>query len=120
MAERIENYQRVYQPMDEDENLSYIKIVNLRSQIICNNVYGKLPQLISLMLMSSHIHKRPIYLIRSGECDEIGDTTLFIELNKAKKKERAIRKGVLNAARQPRESSEEDDEDFGKDAFTLG
>lgn len=78
---RVANYQKVYETLSEKEELAYIKIINLRSQIICNGIYGKIPQLIALVLMSAHIHPRPIYLTRAGFSSKIGDTTLFLELH---------------------------------------
>lgn len=83
LTDRVANYQQVYETLVESEELAYIKIINLRSQIICNGIHGKLPQLIALVLMSAHIHPRPIYLTRAGYSTKIGDTTLFLELHEA-------------------------------------
>ena len=51
---RIENYEQVYETIDNDA-LNYIKLINLQSKVICNRIYSRSAfQLISL-LMSLHI-----------------------------------------------------------------
>jgi hypothetical protein len=34
---RVQNYERAYQPVD-DANLSYVKVINFRSQLVVNKV----------------------------------------------------------------------------------
>ena len=46
---------------------SVIKLIDLRQKITCQNVYGRIPQLIAGMLMSVHTHRRPIFLVSSGD-----------------------------------------------------
>ena len=65
---RIKNYERVYEPI-QDDALSYLKLINLNSKIICNKIHGSLGHLISAYLMSIHIQPRPIYLVRTGKCE---------------------------------------------------
>ncbi len=65
---RIKNYERVYEPI-QDDALSYLKLINLNSKVICNKIHGSLGHLISAYLMSIHIQPRPIYLVRTGKCE---------------------------------------------------
>jgi 6-phosphofructo-2-kinase len=65
---RVANYERVYEPI-KDDYLSYLKLINLNSKIICNRIYGQLGQIIASFLMSIHIHPRPIFLTRAGNCE---------------------------------------------------
>lgn len=65
---RIANYEAVYEPVS-NEDFSYIKLINLRSKIICNKIYGRFAHLIATHLMCCHIEPRPIYLVRSGHMD---------------------------------------------------
>ena len=45
LAKRITEYEAVYEPLTED-HLSYIQVINLRSKLICNNIHGRLPQMV--------------------------------------------------------------------------
>ncbi|GMH53232.1 hypothetical protein TL16_g01405 [Triparma laevis f. inornata] len=65
LKERIKNYERVYEPL-EDDSLSYIKLINLHAKVICNLVHGALAHQIVNLLMSVHIQPRPIWLTRPG------------------------------------------------------
>ncbi|KJE94159.1 hypothetical protein CAOG_004843 [Capsaspora owczarzaki ATCC 30864] len=66
---RIHNYELVYQPIEDEENISYVKVINLASKLICSNVHGHLSHFITAFLMSLHIGQRPIYLVRSGKTE---------------------------------------------------
>jgi hypothetical protein len=50
LAQRIENYAKIYESIDDDR-LSYIKVINLASKVICNQIHGRLPQLIATFLV---------------------------------------------------------------------
>lgn len=56
----------------EDESMSYIKLINLQSKVVCNRIFGSLPHTIVLYLMSVHIGTRPIYFMVSPEDEEPG------------------------------------------------
>ena len=43
-----------------------------RDKISCQNIYGRIPQLVTSMLMSIHVHRRPIFLVRAGKSEPIG------------------------------------------------
>jgi hypothetical protein len=44
----------VYETVEDDEQLSYIKLINLQSKVICNRIYGKMAQKIVGFLMAIH------------------------------------------------------------------
>lgn len=87
---RIENYESVYETIDDDE-LSYIKLINMQSKVVCNRIYGNVAHLLTPFLMSIHIvyvfpciatidvriltnrdcRDRPIYLCRPGHSEFI-------------------------------------------------
>jgi predicted kinase len=69
LKKRVAMYEKVYEPIKETEELSYIKIRNLRAQLVINNIFGRLPQLLCVFLMSLHVVRRPIYLCRAGSSD---------------------------------------------------
>ena len=63
---RIAMYERAYEPLEEDE-LSWVKIVDVGRQMVANNVQGYLPSRLAFYLMNLHIAPRPIYLTRHGQ-----------------------------------------------------
>jgi len=72
---QIIKYQNNFSTLEDD--VSYVKIINLRSKIICNGIYGHLPSIITTYLMSIHIDIRPVWLMTpaqiTGENLENGD-----------------------------------------------
>jgi len=66
--ERVEKYQRVYQEI-ADDSLSYIKVMNLSSKVICNKIHGRTQHRILAFLMSLHVIERPVWLVRPGHVD---------------------------------------------------
>ncbi|GER30495.1 6-phosphofructo-2-kinase/fructose-2 6-bisphosphatase [Striga asiatica] len=65
---RLENYEKVYEPVEEG---SYIKMIDMVSghggQIQVNNISGYLPGRIVFFLVNTHLTPRPILLTRHGE-----------------------------------------------------
>ncbi|XP_075493496.1 6-phosphofructo-2-kinase/fructose-2,6-bisphosphatase [Primulina tabacum] len=65
---RLENYEKVYEPVEEG---SYIKMIDMVSghggQIQVNNISGYLPGRIVFFLVNTHLTPRPIFLTRHGE-----------------------------------------------------
>lgn len=44
----------MYETIDDDE-LSYVKLINMQSKVICNHIYGNMAHLLVPFLMSIHI-----------------------------------------------------------------
>lgn len=62
---RIRNYEKVYQTLDEDESdLTYLKIMNVGKQVIINNIQDYLQSRVVYYLMNLHIKPRSIFLSR--------------------------------------------------------
>ena len=62
---RIRNYEKVYQTIDEDEsNLTYLKIMNVGKQVIINKIQDYLQSRVVYYLMNLHIRPRSIWLSR--------------------------------------------------------
>lgn len=66
---RINFYETNYQTLNQDidSNLSFIKLVNVNSQIILNRIESYLESRIVYYVMNLHIKPRAIYLSRHGE-----------------------------------------------------
>jgi 6-phosphofructo-2-kinase / fructose-2,6-biphosphatase 2 len=62
---RIRNYEKVYQTIDEDESdLTYVKIINVGKQVIINRIQDYLQSRVVYYLMNLHIKPRSIWLSR--------------------------------------------------------
>ena len=62
---RIRNYERVYQTIDaEDEDLTYVKIIDVGTRVIINNIQDYLQSRVVYYLMNLHIKPRSIWLSR--------------------------------------------------------
>jgi len=102
LQKRISNYESVYEPIQDEEELSYIKLINLQSKIICYRIHGNIPHLLVAFLMSIHIHPRPIWLTRAGR-SEVGPNMIPI-----------LRSLISKDAEKPTANTEETKlEDFG-------
>jgi broad specificity phosphatase PhoE/predicted kinase len=63
---RIAHYEQVYVPVD-DQDGSYIKIIDVGRQVVLNRIHGQLPARLAPLLIHMHIGRRPIFLTRHGE-----------------------------------------------------
>jgi len=63
---RIKQYEAVYQTISEAD-LSYLKIINVGSQVILNRINGYLQSRIAFYLMNLHLKPRSIFFSRHGE-----------------------------------------------------
>lgn len=63
---RIREYEAVYQTISES-HLSYLKIINVGSQVILNRINGYLQSRIAFYLMNLHLKPRSIFFSRHGE-----------------------------------------------------
>ncbi|KAJ0403277.1 hypothetical protein P43SY_007581 [Pythium insidiosum] len=77
---RIEKYESVYETL-EDDNLSYIKLINMQSKVVCNRIYGNMAHLLVPFLMSIHIVDRPIYICRPAHFIKDPQSLSFRELS---------------------------------------
>ena len=63
---RIAHYQRVYQPLDDDEG-AYLRVTGPGRGVTVSNVDGYLAARLVFFLMNLHLTARPIWLTRHGE-----------------------------------------------------
>ncbi|VDM79215.1 unnamed protein product [Strongylus vulgaris] len=68
---RIENYKLQYEPLDEeeDEDLSFIKVINAGQSFYVHNVNGHVQSRVVYFLMNIHLLPRCIYLTRVGNIE---------------------------------------------------
>lgn len=66
---RIQKYDAANESISDDEQCSYIKIINVGKQLILNDIQGFVQGKIVSFLLNSHIMPRSIYLSRHGESE---------------------------------------------------
>jgi len=67
---RMDMYRRAFEAVDADgqeDNLSYIKMLNLSSHVVVHRVYGRVTTNLLPYLMALHIGHRPVWLVRMPE-----------------------------------------------------
>lgn len=75
LSQRIRNYEKNYESVEDQENLTYIKLINLQSKIICYHIRGYYPRLLVFFLMNLRVNRRPIWLTRAGHCMDINNSS---------------------------------------------
>ena len=65
--ERIEHYRAVYEPVDESEDCSFIKLVDVNRTVVAHGISGYFDGRILFFLSNMSIRPRPIWLTRHGE-----------------------------------------------------
>ena len=66
---RIAFYNNIYQTIEDNENLRYIKLINFNEKIFINNVFGINESLVMSYLMNLKLNNFPIYLTRHGQSE---------------------------------------------------
>lgn len=66
LRERVKRYEAAYETI-EDDDISYIKVFNLSSKLLANQIYGRLSKSIVPALMMWHVGSRPIWFCRAGQ-----------------------------------------------------
>jgi len=72
LLRRIGHYEKVYEPVDEEEmmlggervQVSYIKLLNFSSHVVAHNIWGRVATTVLPYLMSLHVGSRPVWLVR--------------------------------------------------------
>lgn len=64
--QRIANYAKVYEPVQESEG-SFVKLIDVGRRLEAHRIQGYLPSRLVYFLMNLHPIPRPIYLTRHGE-----------------------------------------------------
>jgi len=73
---RIRNYEKVYQTIDEDESdLTYVKLIDVGKHVIINQIQDYLQSRVVYYLMNLHIKPRCIWLSRVSTSLTIHDRT---------------------------------------------
>jgi len=78
---RIRNYEKVYQTIDEDEkDMTYVKLIDVGKQVIVNQIRDYLQSRVVYYLMNLHIKPRSIWLSRVSTASKRCLSVLSIDL----------------------------------------
>ena len=66
---RVAHYERAHEPLPNDSEHSYIKLIDVGRQFIMNRLYGYLQSRMAFFLINLHTQPRVIYLSRHGESE---------------------------------------------------
>lgn len=66
LKQRVKKYEEQYETI-QDDSISYIKVYNLSSKLLCNHIYGRMAKETVPALMAWHIGTRPVFLCRPGQ-----------------------------------------------------
>ncbi|VVT47083.1 uncharacterized protein SAPINGB_P001534 [Magnusiomyces paraingens] len=71
-VDRMRNYEKVYQPITEDEDNSgddfqYIKMIDVGKKVVCYNIKGFLAGQVVFFLLNFNLAERQIWITRHGE-----------------------------------------------------
>lgn len=67
--ERLSNYVRAYEPVEDDEDLQYIKMIDVGKKVISYNIQGFLASQTVYYLLNFNLAERQIWITRNGESE---------------------------------------------------
>lgn len=68
--ERLANYLTAYEPIDDSEDICYIKMVDVGKKVIAYNIEGFLASQTVYYLLNFNLRERQIWITRSGESED--------------------------------------------------
>lgn len=66
-TERLRNYEKAYETLDDDEGLQYIKMIDVGKKVVAYNVQGFLASQAIYYLLNFNLNERQIWITRHGE-----------------------------------------------------
>mmetsp|Transcript_4900 Transcript_4900/g.10980 ORF Transcript_4900/g.10980 Transcript_4900/m.10980 type:complete len:650 (+) Transcript_4900:394-2343(+) len=99
LLQRVTKYEQQYQTITDD-SLSYIKIYDLSTKLLCNHIYGRIAKDLVPALMAWHIGSRPIFLCRPGQTTIGVDGEDYVNKSKMKKTDLRQLNGLSIKARK--------------------
>lgn len=68
--DRLKNYLRAYQPIEDDENIPYIKMIDVGKKLISYKIQGFLASQTVYYLLNFNLAERQIWITRNGESED--------------------------------------------------
>lgn len=68
--ERLSNYLKAYEPIEDEENIQYIKMIDVGKKVISYKIEGFLASQTVYYLLNFNLTERQIWITRNGECED--------------------------------------------------
>lgn len=68
--ERLSNYIKAYEPIEDDEDIQYIKMIDVGKKVIANKIQGFLASQTVYYLLNFNLKERQIWITRNGESED--------------------------------------------------
>ncbi|KAH9200521.1 6-phosphofructo-2-kinase-domain-containing protein [Zygosaccharomyces rouxii] len=68
--ERLSNYLRAYEPIDDDEGLQFVKMIDVGKKVIAYEIQGFLASQTVYYLLNFNLSERQIWITRNGESED--------------------------------------------------
>lgn len=68
--ERLSNYLKAYEPIEDEENIQYIKMIDVGKKITSYKIEGFLASQTVYYLLNFNLTERQIWITRNGECED--------------------------------------------------
>ncbi|KAH3670345.1 hypothetical protein WICMUC_004841 [Wickerhamomyces mucosus] len=69
-TERLQNYEKAYEPIDDEEGLQYIKMIDVGKKVVAYNIQGFLASQTVFYLLNFNLNERQIWVTRHGESQD--------------------------------------------------
>ncbi|CEP24992.1 unnamed protein product [Cyberlindnera jadinii] len=66
-TERLHNYEKAYETLEDDEDLQYIKMIDVGKKVVAYNIQGFLASQAIYYLLNFNLSERQIWITRHGE-----------------------------------------------------
>ncbi|KAI8399472.1 Histidine phosphatase superfamily (branch 1) [Nakaseomyces glabratus] len=68
--ERLSNYIKAYEPIEDEEDIQYIKMIDVGKKVIANKIQGFLASQTVYYLLNFNLKERQIWITRNGESED--------------------------------------------------
>ncbi|QLG72518.1 hypothetical protein HG535_0D02260 [Zygotorulaspora mrakii] len=68
--ERLVNYMKAYEPIEDEENIQFIKMIDVGKKVIAYNIQGFLASQTVYYLLNFNLTERQIWITRNGESED--------------------------------------------------
>lgn len=89
--ERLSNYMRAYEPIEDAEDFQFIKMIDVGKKVIAYNIQGFLASQTVYYLLNFNLTERQIWITRNGESEDNVDGRLGGDSNLTPRGERYAR-----------------------------
>lgn len=89
--ERLSNYMKAYEPIEDSENFQFIKMIDVGKKVIAYNIQGFLASQTVYYLLNFNLTERQIWITRNGESEDNVDGRLGGDSNLTPRGERYAR-----------------------------